>query len=293
MAEPRVTGSLQVRRGNFELLGQRFELRVGHDPVHRRHAAQPDDRRSGGDAAPATSPPWSGSRARRGAPSSSSTASRACPRTRSCRGSCSSARPADSVPAQAIQLAAAVNTLRGGGLGVLGQARQALGLDTLDVSGEGLQDGRVRAGRYLNDNVYRRGRQGHRGRQRGRQARGRDPAERVARRRHGCAGAKRRRPQVAVRLLRSADPIERRGAVPDAGPEPLDFDLRHAVRPQPDRPVDALPQGGAALPQGPRADARGAGRDHADVPPDLHARARAQRADDRGPAVPAVPGARA
>jgi translocation and assembly module TamB len=57
-------------------------------------------------------------------------------------------------PAQAIQLAAAVNTLRGGGLGVLGQARQALGLDTLDVSGGGLEDGRLRAGRYLNDNVF-------------------------------------------------------------------------------------------------------------------------------------------
>ena len=43
-------------------------------------------------------------------------------------------------PADAIRLAAAVNTLRGGGLGVLGQARQALGLDTLGVSGENLEE---------------------------------------------------------------------------------------------------------------------------------------------------------
>jgi translocation and assembly module TamB len=57
-------------------------------------------------------------------------------------------------PADAVKLAAAINTLRGGGLGLLGQAREALGLDTLGVSGEGLDTGRVRAGKYLNDKVY-------------------------------------------------------------------------------------------------------------------------------------------
>jgi translocation and assembly module TamB len=57
-------------------------------------------------------------------------------------------------PGDALRVAAAVNTLRGGGLGLLGEARQALGLDTLDVSGEGLADAEVRAGRYLNDRVF-------------------------------------------------------------------------------------------------------------------------------------------
>ena len=37
---------------------------------------------------------------------------------------------------------------------MLGRAREALGLDVLDVSGGSLEDGRVRAGRYLNDNVF-------------------------------------------------------------------------------------------------------------------------------------------
>ena len=38
---------------------------------------------------------------------------------------------------------------------MLGKARQALGLDTLDVSsGEGMADAQVRAGRHLNDRVF-------------------------------------------------------------------------------------------------------------------------------------------
>jgi translocation and assembly module TamB len=53
-----------------------------------------------------------------------------------------------------VRLAAAINTLRGGGLGLLGQAREALGLDTLGLAGDGMEGTRVRAGRYLNDNVY-------------------------------------------------------------------------------------------------------------------------------------------
>ncbi|MGH6901250.1 MAG: translocation/assembly module TamB domain-containing protein, partial [Geminicoccaceae bacterium] len=153
VAAPRVTGNLEVRRGNFELLGQRFELRVGTiqftgatppNPVLDIQATTRADDitavvRVEGEA-----------------------------RTPEFRLDSEPSMPEDEVvsrllfrravgrlgPVQAVQLAAAVNTLRGGGLGVLGGARQALGLDMLDVSGEGIQDGRVRAGRYLNDNVY-------------------------------------------------------------------------------------------------------------------------------------------
>jgi translocation and assembly module TamB len=58
-------------------------------------------------------------------------------------------------PAQAAQLALAVNRLRGGGTGLLGRARAALGVDTLDFAGgETAGASTLRAGRYLGDDVY-------------------------------------------------------------------------------------------------------------------------------------------
>jgi translocation and assembly module TamB len=59
-------------------------------------------------------------------------------------------------PAQAAQLALAVNRLRGGGgFDVLGRARALLGVDTLDFrGGETMEQSTLRAGRYLNDDVY-------------------------------------------------------------------------------------------------------------------------------------------
>lgn len=57
--------------------------------------------------------------------------------------------------AEAASLALAVNRLRGGsgGLDVLGQARKALGVDTLDVGGAQGQEV-IRAGKYIGDDVY-------------------------------------------------------------------------------------------------------------------------------------------
>jgi translocation and assembly module TamB len=58
-------------------------------------------------------------------------------------------------PAQAAQLALAVNRLRGGGVGLMGRARQLLGVDTLDFAGgQTAAESTVRAGKYLNDDVY-------------------------------------------------------------------------------------------------------------------------------------------
>jgi translocation and assembly module TamB len=153
VAEPSVTGRLQVRRGDFELLGHRFDLHTGtiqftgqtppNPIIDVQAATRADDItavvRVEGEA-----------------------------RTPEFKLDSEPSMPEDEIvsrllfrraagrlgPVQAVQLAAAVNTLRGGGLGVLGEARQALGLDMLDVSGEGFQDGSVRAGKYLNDNVF-------------------------------------------------------------------------------------------------------------------------------------------
>jgi translocation and assembly module TamB len=65
-------------------------------------------------------------------------------------------------PAQAAQLAFALNRLRGGGLDVMGRLRSILHVDTLDVTsstsnntdGSATTDETVRAGKYLNNDVY-------------------------------------------------------------------------------------------------------------------------------------------
>jgi translocation and assembly module TamB len=70
-------------------------------------------------------------------------------------------RAANSItPLQAVQLAAAVNRLRGGGPGVLDRLRGALGVDTLDIGGGDATGATVRAGRYLAPGVYLEGETG-------------------------------------------------------------------------------------------------------------------------------------
>jgi translocation and assembly module TamB len=151
--QPRLTGTLNLRRGTFMLLGQRFDLRrgaitfVGQTPprpildieaVARARDVTAVVRITGEATAPEialeSEPPL--------------------PQDEILARLLFNRSVRDLGPADAVQLAAAVNTLRGGGPGPLGQVREALGLDTLDVSGEGVQDGRVRAGRHLNDQVY-------------------------------------------------------------------------------------------------------------------------------------------
>lgn len=153
VAEPRVTGNLQVRRGGFELLGQRFDLRSGtiefagetppNPMIDVQAVTTADDItavvRVEGDAT---------------APEFKLDSEPSMPEDEIVSRLLFNRAAGGLGPGDAIKLAAAVNTLRGGGLGVLGQARQALGLDTLGVSGEGIEDGRVRAGKYLNDRVY-------------------------------------------------------------------------------------------------------------------------------------------
>ncbi|HZA65857.1 MAG TPA: translocation/assembly module TamB domain-containing protein [Geminicoccaceae bacterium] len=152
-SEPSVTGNLQIKRGGFELLGQRFELRSGviefagatppNPMIDVQAVTQADDItavvRVDGEAT---------------APQFHLDSEPSMPEDEIVSRILFKRAAGSLGPGDAIRLAAAVNTLRGGGLGALGQARQALGLDTLGVSGEGLEDGQVRAGKYLNDNVY-------------------------------------------------------------------------------------------------------------------------------------------
>ncbi|MCC1492875.1 translocation/assembly module TamB domain-containing protein [Cognatishimia sp. F0-27] len=56
---------------------------------------------------------------------------------------------------QAVQLAAAVNTLSGrGGLGITGQLREGLGVDDLDIGTDADGNIQARAGAYISENIY-------------------------------------------------------------------------------------------------------------------------------------------
>ena len=56
---------------------------------------------------------------------------------------------------QGLQLAAALNSLRGGGSGgILDKLRKGLGVDTLDFGGDNAEDASVKAGKYISDDVF-------------------------------------------------------------------------------------------------------------------------------------------
>ena len=58
-------------------------------------------------------------------------------------------------PLQAAQLAGAVATLAGGSnVGLVSRLRQNIGLDDLDVTGDGEGGTSVRAGKYISENIY-------------------------------------------------------------------------------------------------------------------------------------------
>ena len=57
-------------------------------------------------------------------------------------------------PAQALGLLATVEKFRSGGPGVLGKARDSFGFDRLELDGDSVETGSVKAGKYLSDKVF-------------------------------------------------------------------------------------------------------------------------------------------
>jgi translocation and assembly module TamB len=57
-------------------------------------------------------------------------------------------------PFQGLRLAAAIRELQSGGEGLIGIGREALGIDTFDISGSGGADTTASAGKYISDNVF-------------------------------------------------------------------------------------------------------------------------------------------
>jgi translocation and assembly module TamB len=152
-SDPRLTGTLQIRRGAFDLLDRRFNLRRGvitftgssppNPTIDIEAVAQATDitaivRISGDASAPIitleSEPPL--------------------PEDEVLSRLMFNRAASSITPLQAVQLAAAVNRLRGGGPGVLDRLRGALGVDTLDVDGGGDTGTTLRAGRYIADGIY-------------------------------------------------------------------------------------------------------------------------------------------
>jgi translocation and assembly module TamB len=152
-AAPRISGAIRVRRGGFELLGRRFDLRQGTIDFDGQSPPDPEldvEAVTQAEAITAIVRVTGAARAPQfqldsmpSLPEDEVLARLLFNRSTSALG-----------PFDAVRLAAAAETLRGGNLDLLGRTRQMLGLDTLDVTGAGPQDGQVRAGRYLNDRVF-------------------------------------------------------------------------------------------------------------------------------------------
>ena len=154
-SEPRVTGTLNVRRGYFDLLDRRLQLREG--VVSFSGESPPDPTvtvQATTDINGMTAIIRVEGRARQ--PTLTLDSQPPLPQDEILARLLFNRDASQISPAQAAQLALAVNCLRGGeGLDVMGKLRSLTGLDTLDVTGgQTMQEGKVRAGKYLNDDVY-------------------------------------------------------------------------------------------------------------------------------------------
>ena len=64
-------------------------------------------------------------------------------------------RTSDTISAaQAIKLAAALETLRSGGPSLMGEVSRGLGIDRLDIAGDSMETGSLNVGKYVTDTLY-------------------------------------------------------------------------------------------------------------------------------------------
>ncbi len=151
--EPRIDGRLDLRRGHFKFVNKRYELQRGIiyfsgqsppnptmeiDAVTRSHDLEITANLEGDATRPRlrfTSVPE--------LPENEILAQMLF------------GRAVESItPAQAIQLAATLQSLRNGGTGIVEGIGQTLGIDQLDFKGDSVETGTVNAGKYLSDKLY-------------------------------------------------------------------------------------------------------------------------------------------
>ena len=153
--DPRLVGTLEVKRGYVDFLGQRLNLRKG--VISFGGATPPDptvDIEAVATKADLTAIVRIGGQARQ--PTLTLASEPPLPQDEVLSRLLFNREASAISPAQAAQLALALNQLRGGGgLDIMGKMRNLLGVDILDVSGGATPgENAVRAGKYLNEDVY-------------------------------------------------------------------------------------------------------------------------------------------
>ena len=153
-AKPILTGSLSIKRGYFDLLDQRFNLRRGVITFNGESPPNPTiDLEATAQAGDITGIIRVEGLATK--PTLTLDSEPPMPQDEVLSRLLFNRAASEITPVQAVQLAAAVNRLRGGGPGVLDRVRGALGVDTLDVGGGDQDSGTtVKAGKYLSDKIY-------------------------------------------------------------------------------------------------------------------------------------------
>jgi translocation and assembly module TamB len=153
--QPRIAGELQVRRGYLDVLDRRLELSEG--VINLGGASPPDPSlriEARTDVGGTTIVVRIEGRALQ--PTLTLDSEPPLPQDEILARLLFERETSQMTPAQAAQLALALNRLRGGGgVDILGKARKLLGVDTLDIGGgETAAQSTVRAGKYLGDDVY-------------------------------------------------------------------------------------------------------------------------------------------
>jgi translocation and assembly module TamB len=152
---PRLVGELELRRGYLDFLDRRLELRQG---VISFGGATPPDPTLQIEATTTVADLTIVVRITGQAlePTLTLTSEPALPQDEILARLLFQRETSAMTPAQAAQLALAVNRLRGGGgIDLLGRARALLGVDALDIAGgDTAAESTVRAGKYLGDDVY-------------------------------------------------------------------------------------------------------------------------------------------
>jgi translocation and assembly module TamB len=157
-AAPRVTGEADVVRGTFSFAGKRFD--IDHGIVHFEGGAMTDPTldisasTSVNDIDAVIKITGTGQK-----PQIEFTSTPALPQDEVLSRLLFGDSPENLSAIQAIQLAAALNSLRGGGGGLnpLGKLRSATGIDRLEILGADQATGRetaVSAGKYITNNIY-------------------------------------------------------------------------------------------------------------------------------------------
>ncbi|SNB52219.1 Autotransporter translocation and assembly factor TamB [Arboricoccus pini] len=151
---PLVIGTINYRRGYLNLLDRRFDIDTGTITFS---GAQPPIPELNIKATSETAGGFTGIVTVTGAatnPTLALTSDPIAPQDEVVSRIMFNRSSADISPVQGLKLAAAIQQLQSGGDGLMGIGRDALGVDTFDVSGSGGSDTTASAGKYISDDVF-------------------------------------------------------------------------------------------------------------------------------------------